>query len=320
MNCSKCGTDNSNEATLCEGCRSPLLMNQREENVSALELVLPASLNQRFVHFIVDRISSLILFGVVLAVVTYFWDDPILWVIIFFIITPIYYFVCETLFQKTIGKMVTGMKVVDVDGNKPSFFKILIRTVVRYIPLDNISFLFYGAYPTKGWHDRLSRTLVVPSSLTPEQVRMIDPVKITEHKKTGTLSKIIIVATSLFVLLPILALLLSFLFASYNSAQISTGSNDAQTKLRLNGMRSSAEAYYGFDTGYSGLCENEAVATALEIAFSRDYKSTKGYTCNDSATAYVITVQLNNGQYFCIDSVGSTQTLESDITTEMTCR
>ena len=70
---------------------------------------------------------------------------------------PGYYIFCEYNFGKTLGKYLTKTKVVALDGSKPTFQKVLIRTLCRLIPYEAISFLFYES----GLHDRISKTMVV---------------------------------------------------------------------------------------------------------------------------------------------------------------
>ncbi|WP_166963876.1 RDD family protein [Yeosuana marina] len=52
-------------------------------------------------------------------------------------------------------KMITKTKIVDAkSGLKPSFSRILIRTLSRLIPIDFLSYLFLS----NGIHDILSKT------------------------------------------------------------------------------------------------------------------------------------------------------------------
>ena len=69
-----------------------------------------------------------------------------------------YYFIFESIFQRTIGKFITGTRVVDIIGDKPSVWTIAIRSLIRLIPFEPFSFL--GA-KVCGWHDRWSYTFVV---------------------------------------------------------------------------------------------------------------------------------------------------------------
>jgi uncharacterized RDD family membrane protein YckC len=70
----------------------------------------------------------------------------------------IYYGLVESLSAHTLGKYVTGTKVITRDGSKPDSTAILIRTLCRLIPFEFIS--FFMPRPI-GWHDILSKTLVV---------------------------------------------------------------------------------------------------------------------------------------------------------------
>ena len=68
-----------------------------------------------------------------------------------------YYLVFEGLWGRTPAKMLLGMRVVDADGGRPSFLRILGRTAARFIPLE--AFTFLAGVP--GLHDRVSKTRVV---------------------------------------------------------------------------------------------------------------------------------------------------------------
>lgn len=68
------------------------------------------------------------------------------------------YFIQEYFFGKTIGKLFTGTRVVDNDGNKPPAWSIIIRTASRLIPFEALSFL---SSDKRGWHDTISDTFVI---------------------------------------------------------------------------------------------------------------------------------------------------------------
>ena len=70
----------------------------------------------------------------------------------------LYYTILESFTGKTLGKYLTKTKVVNPEGEKPVWTKILLRSLCRFIPLDQISFLFDFK---SGWHDTLSKTIVV---------------------------------------------------------------------------------------------------------------------------------------------------------------
>src|SRR3954465_15491462 len=53
------------------------------------------------------------------------------WIILFF-----YYLLFESFFARTPGKWLSLSKVVNKQGNKPSFFRVVIRSVVRLTIID----------------------------------------------------------------------------------------------------------------------------------------------------------------------------------------
>lgn len=86
--------------------------------------------------------------------------------LIAFVVMFLYYFIMEATCGKTVGKMILGLKVVDRDGNQPSAGRIALRTLCRFVPFDNFSFLFGNGWDKDGglggnWHDQWSHTYVV---------------------------------------------------------------------------------------------------------------------------------------------------------------
>ena len=69
----------------------------------------------------------------------------------------IYYTIFEALFARTPGKWITFSKVVDKQGKKPSFQKILLRSITRIIIID----MFFIPFLDKTLHDYFSNTEVV---------------------------------------------------------------------------------------------------------------------------------------------------------------
>ncbi len=58
---------------------------------------------------------------------------------------------------RTVGKYITGSKVISTDGTQPTFQDYFIRNISRFVPFDAFSFLGEG----NGWHDSWSDTRVV---------------------------------------------------------------------------------------------------------------------------------------------------------------
>ena len=93
-------------------------------------------------------ITSLIILGV------YYYYYHVL----FYAIMFSYYLLFEVATGQTLGKMVTKTRVVYKNGNKPSFFRIVIRTFWRLIPFDIFSYVFGYEF---GMHDLLSSTKLI---------------------------------------------------------------------------------------------------------------------------------------------------------------
>lgn len=123
-----------------------------------------ASGGQRFANHIIDVIVFYILifiYGGVLGVMGAFdayGELSIGWTVSIYLVILFYYIFMEATFGKTIGKMITGTKVVNEDGTKPELMTIIGRTLCRLIPFDAFSFLGSTAV---GWHDSISRTRVI---------------------------------------------------------------------------------------------------------------------------------------------------------------
>ena len=66
------------------------------------------------------------------------------------------YSLCEYLFQATPAKYLTNGRTTNDEGEKPRLGQIVLRSMIRFIPLDAISFAVSG-----GWHDQWTRTNVV---------------------------------------------------------------------------------------------------------------------------------------------------------------
>ncbi|PKF74449.1 RDD family protein [Chryseobacterium sp. PMSZPI] len=57
---------------------------------------------------------------------------------------------------RSIGKYITGTKVICIDGTESTFRDYFIRNISRFVPFDFLSFL-----GENGWHDSWSETRVI---------------------------------------------------------------------------------------------------------------------------------------------------------------
>ncbi len=127
--------------------------------------VVPASQGARFLNSIIDYfgyLASCFAAGIVIAIIggeqaaTFIEGIPEL--VLSLSIFLAYYFVLEAATGRTLGKLITGTKVVDQHGNTPTLGQIAGRTLCRLIPFE--AFSFFGT-PTRGWHDSIPKTFVV---------------------------------------------------------------------------------------------------------------------------------------------------------------
>ena len=110
----------------------------------------------RFINFLLDTliyfallVIFLLLFRNIIEVQNVKWIS----VLIYFL----YYFLFEYFKGQTIGKILTKSKVISLtEGNNYFAFRILIRTLMRFIPLDIFSYLVSA----RGLHDWISKTEV----------------------------------------------------------------------------------------------------------------------------------------------------------------
>lgn len=124
---------------------------------------------KRFFNWLIDRVAMVgfvLLFVMGLA----FLDgagvpEPLAWfegltrigeLVTEWMLALCYYSLMETTFGLTLGKLVTGTRVVDETGKKPSLAAILGRTLARFVPFEPFSF-----FGDSGWHDRWSGTRVI---------------------------------------------------------------------------------------------------------------------------------------------------------------
>lgn len=123
-----------------------------------------ASKNTRVLHLIVDIILIRILgYGVVYLMYSIGYGfiletEKLNGYILGALMVFLYYFIFEGFFQMTPAKFITKSIVVNRDGSKPSFGTIGIRSVLRLVPFEVLTFL---GKDSTGLHDSGSKTYVI---------------------------------------------------------------------------------------------------------------------------------------------------------------
>jgi len=145
---------------------------QYGETVS--QVLVTATLWQRVFNVITDWILCIMVFSVLyneLIALQFFSHDSIRLLdslnnkqtitIMLVILRAIYYLFFEGLFGATPAKFLSETRVIKNDGDPTVFGTIIGRTLVRFVPLDGLSF-----FTTRGWHDQWSDTSVVREKRT----------------------------------------------------------------------------------------------------------------------------------------------------------
>jgi hypothetical protein len=125
-------------------------------DLSEYELVEYTSTGHRFVHRLLDFLFLAPIYLFWQQVLPYYWDDSVfMGQLLMILIYLVYCFLSEAIFRQTLGKIATKSCVTSIGGPLTAG-RVLVRTLARLIPFDNISFLF-GA----NWHDKTTHTSVV---------------------------------------------------------------------------------------------------------------------------------------------------------------
>ena len=125
----------------------------------------------------------------------------------------------------------------------------------------------------------------------------------------------------LLVVIAIIGILSSVVLASLNSAR--GKGNDAKTKAQLSGLRTAAEVFYDTNSAYTtgGSCAAGMFADGGLVPYVTvgNYPSGTTIVCGGSATAYAVKAELNGDTaYWCVDSVGTSKSVNGAIGTSVT--
>lgn len=144
---------------------SPTTPQHPSNYIDDRQAVTPAGQGARFANLIIDYVAHLAIgfvLGIVVVVIggekgaAFIDETPGL--LIGIPISLAYYLIFEATTSRTLGKLITGTKVVNQDGGTPKFGQIVGRTFCRLIPFEAFSFLGTTA---RGWHDTIPKTFVV---------------------------------------------------------------------------------------------------------------------------------------------------------------
>lgn len=176
--CNKCGhklLSQSDKSNNIETENEKTINNKPGSNTTNPQNIL-ASRGQRFVNYFIDKIVGCILAAIAIYLITtkdtyneYSIINRLLLISVFFIVYFLYYYICELNWGRTLGKLVTGTKVVSFNGDKPTTEKLFKRNITRFAVFEPLTgFSGESCLPI---HDTISSLYVVKSSATPEEIR-----------------------------------------------------------------------------------------------------------------------------------------------------
>ncbi len=186
FNCPYCGNEiithylKIGDTALCKSCKKNCIVPVEGKQAvpsdtlsnSNIEMIKPAitgqvllaSQGQRFGNYILDILFIYILafiVGIIFALIGH--SEVLLRInnyILGAILFLIYYVPQEAYSGRTLGKLITKTKAVNEDGSEISLGQAVGRTLCRFIPFEAFSFLGGKGRP-RGWHDKLSNTVVI---------------------------------------------------------------------------------------------------------------------------------------------------------------
>ena len=128
-----------------------------------------AGLGARLVNFVIDNVLIIVVGSIAAAVVALLGGDmasETTSTVVGCGTVFVYYLVLEAAFGWTVGKLVSGTRVVTVDGRKPHLGHVIGRTLARFLPFEPLSLVFGRG--SSAWHDSIVGTRVV-------KVRVVAP-------------------------------------------------------------------------------------------------------------------------------------------------
>jgi uncharacterized RDD family membrane protein YckC len=142
-------------------------MEETQSNLfDPVDQLTDASTGKRFANYLIDAIAFYALsfvLGMLLGLIApqLFSNESsatFISYIVAILAILVYYTAFEGSTGKSIGKLITGTKVVTLNGDKITYKDAFLRSLSRLVPLEPLS-IFFGTGSM--WHDRWTDTMVV---------------------------------------------------------------------------------------------------------------------------------------------------------------
>lgn len=119
----------------------------------------------RFLAIGLDYVLLFFVTGLVKDLVFANWNFSVIdFFLVMGMISFLYFVITETVFGYTLGKKIFDLKVVTVNGNKPSFKKVLIRNISKivfvFLILDVVGSYFTAKNLHQRYVDKIAHTMV----------------------------------------------------------------------------------------------------------------------------------------------------------------
>lgn len=295
MYCPRCGRETQITQTYCSNCGQALLPIipspgiPSQPQVMQASLYEPSSIGKRFGNYFLDYFFQMIFTGI-LAGIAITADSSGAFILLVMFSGLIYYLLFEGIWQRTPGKWITGTKVVMSDGSKPEFGTIFLRTLIRIIPFEPLSFFFNPI----GWHDAWSKTLVVPASYTPEMIQQIK-----HNPAKGLKNTWLIIVVVLVFIIAIFGIMSAVILTSLSSSRIKA--NDAKRVADISQIQSGLELYY---SDYHVYPEDLATLYGLGYVDEIDAPTPPDGQCSEEDNVYQYFRESTDFYYlsFCLGS------------------
>lgn len=175
--CTKCGKKLPEGAEFCPDCGVPVRPEVSSYGTAAEKIGQDRFLQQHWIKRIIAIVIDSIIVGIATTIVfiAFFFPQFLANPIWFFnwmsfpfamgLIHVIYFTITESSYGHTIGKGMVDLKVVAVDGGRPSLERVFIRNISKiywiFLILDVIGGFFTATDPHQKYSDRIARTTVV---------------------------------------------------------------------------------------------------------------------------------------------------------------
>lgn len=167
--CTSCGKQLPETGEFCPNCGTSIRYTISSHETTAERILSENSLQQHWIRRLIAIIVDSIIVGIATAIMGYFINIAGIfnWLNFPFamgLIYVLYFTITELTYGYTIGKKIVDLKVVTVDGKRPSLESAFIRNISKIhfilLLLDTIGGFFLSKDPHQKYIDQIAHTTV----------------------------------------------------------------------------------------------------------------------------------------------------------------